>query len=82
MVTDAKNMVLSLEDPSARDRWRASSKSLVAAVDNVGRVVVPSYLSSQFRDSMTPYPPRLHAKDTRDPAYDTPTKELQQLTLQ
>ncbi|KAL7063271.1 hypothetical protein AAHC03_01509 [Spirometra sp. Aus1] len=81
MVTDAKNMVLSLEDPAARDRWRASSKSLVAAVDNVGRVVVPSYLSSQFRDSMTPYPPHFHRNDAREPPYDTPTKELQQLTL-
>ncbi|BHF58695.1 hypothetical protein SprV_0100164900 [Sparganum proliferum] len=81
MVTDAKNMVLSLEDPAARDRWRASSKSLVAAVDNVGRIVVPSYLSSQFRDSMTPYPPHFHRNDARDPPYDTPTKELQQLTL-
>uniref|UniRef100_A0A183SS34 Vinculin n=1 Tax=Schistocephalus solidus TaxID=70667 RepID=A0A183SS34_SCHSO len=81
MVTDAKNMVLSLEDPAARDRWRVSSKSLVAAVDNVGRVVVPSYLSGQFRDSMTPYPPRFHGNDTREPAYDTPNKELQQLTL-
>ncbi|KAL5111929.1 Vinculin [Taenia crassiceps] len=46
MVADAKSMVLAMDDPGVRERWRASSRNLVDAVSGVGQVVEPTYLHS------------------------------------
>ena len=43
MVADAKNMVLSINDSKARERWRASSRNLVDAVSSVSQAVAPSF---------------------------------------
>ncbi|VDN97140.1 unnamed protein product [Rodentolepis nana] len=87
MVADAKNMVLSMDDPNARERWRASSKNLVDAVASVEKVVSPTFLHP------TPVAPtfrhknnnRNHVNNKTSPAAvvtDVPVMEMRQLYIQ
>ncbi|KAM3185056.1 hypothetical protein ACTXT7_007156 [Hymenolepis weldensis] len=86
MVADAKNMVLSMDDPNVRERWRASSKNLVDAVASVEKVVSPTFLHP------TPVTPtshhnnhRNHVNNKTSPSAvtnDVPVAEMRQLYIQ
>ncbi|VDM33917.1 unnamed protein product [Hydatigera taeniaeformis] len=82
MVADAKSMVLAMDDPSVRDRWRASSRNLVDAVSGVGQVVEPTYLHPVAVNA-GPASQRITLRGKEDPVTDTiPIAGMRQLCIQ
>ncbi|VDK36858.1 unnamed protein product [Taenia asiatica] len=82
MVADAKSMVLAMDDPSVRERWRASSRNLVDAVSGVGQVVEPTYLHSAAVNA-GPASQRNLLRDKEALVTDAvPIAEMRQLYLQ
>ncbi|VDL60548.1 unnamed protein product [Hymenolepis diminuta] len=86
MVADAKNMVLSMDDPNVRERWRASSKNLVDAVGSVEKVVSPTFLHpTQVAPTSHHNNHRNHANNKTSPSAatnDVPVAEMRQLYIQ
>lgn len=82
MVADAKSMVLAMDDPSVRERWRASSRNLVDAVSGVGQVVEPTYLHSTATNAGSASQRNI-LRDKEAPVSDAiPIAELRQLYIQ
>ncbi len=88
MVADAKNMVLAMDDPNQRERWRASSRDLVEAVAHVGQMVSPTYLHPTAAGHLGHAPPPASPNQRgangfgRVKAGDIPIAEMRQLSVQ